>query len=132
MPTALPTPDFSRFYRHDELTALLRRIVEARPDLLRLESLGRSHEGRDLWLVVATNAATGADTDKPAFWVDGNIHAAELTASTAVLYWLHRLAALHGADPATTPGAREVTELLDTRCVYLAPRLNPEDRKSVV
>jgi len=126
MPTALPTPDFSRFYRHDELTALLRRTVEARPDILRLESIGRSHEGRDLWLVVATNAATGADTDKPAFWVDGNIHAAELTASTAVLYWLHRLAALHGADPAATPGAREVTELLDTRCVYLVPRLNPD------
>ena len=38
-----------------------------------------------------TNSATGAADDKPAFWCDGNIHAAELTASTAVLYYLHQL-----------------------------------------
>lgn len=124
MPAALPTPDFSRFPRHDELTALLQAYAEARPGLIELRELGRSHEGRPIWLVVATNRATGADTDKPAFWVDGNIHAAELTASTAVLYWLHQLASAHG--DAAHPRHREVRELLDTRCVYLVPRLNPD------
>ncbi len=119
MPTDLPQPDFSRFVKYDELTALLQHYAAARPDILRIESIGKSHEGRDLWLVVATNRATGADTDKPAFWVDGNIHAAELTASTAVLYWLHQLASGHGQDA-------QATELLDTRCVYLVPRLNPD------
>lgn len=124
MPPTLPSPDFSRFLRHDELGALLRAYADARPDLIELRSLGKSHEGRDIWLVVATNRATGADTDKPAFWTDGNIHAAELTASTAVLYWLHQLASAHG-DP-EHPRHREVRELLDTRCVYLVPRLNPD------
>ncbi len=89
MSTALPSPDFSRFPRHDALTRLLHDYAAARPDLVAVRSIGRSWEGRDIWLVVVTNAATGADTDKPAFWVDGNIHAAELTASTACLYWLH-------------------------------------------
>jgi hypothetical protein len=70
--------------------------------------------------VVVTNTATGADTDKPAFWVDGNIHAAELTASTACLYWLHQLATGYGSDDAP------VTQLLDTRVVYIVPRLNPD------
>ncbi|HKX93464.1 MAG TPA: M14 family zinc carboxypeptidase, partial [Methylibium sp.] len=70
MPAALPTPDFSRFLRHDELTALLQAYAEARPGLIELRELGRSHEGRPIWLVVATHRATGADTDKPAFWVD--------------------------------------------------------------
>ena len=32
----------------------------------------------DIRAFIATNSATGADRDKPAFWVDGNIHAAEL------------------------------------------------------
>jgi murein tripeptide amidase MpaA len=118
MPT-LPTPHFDRFYRHPELTALLQAYADARPDLVQLRELGKSHEGRPIWVVVLTNTATGADEDKPAIWVDGNIHAAELTASTACLYWLHQLVQGYGSDAATT-------ELLNTRVVYLVPRLNPD------
>jgi murein tripeptide amidase MpaA len=117
--TTLPRPDFSRFYRHEELTALLQAYAEARPGLIEWRSLGRSFEGREISLLVVTNTATGPDSDKPALWVDGNIHAAELTASTACLYWLHQLALGHGTDAA-------ITELLDTRVVYLVPRLNPD------
>jgi murein tripeptide amidase MpaA len=115
----LPTPRFDTFYKHAELTRLLQDYAAARPGLVALRSIGQSFEGRDIWLLALTNAATGADIDKPAFWVDGNIHAAELTASTACLYWLHQLVSGHGVDAA-------VTELLDTRVVYLCPRLNPD------
>ncbi|MCK7491104.1 MAG: hypothetical protein MZW92_04585 [Comamonadaceae bacterium] len=58
-----------------------------------------------------TNTATGADADKPAFWVDGNIHAAELTASTACLYWLHQLVSGYGSDAQITPAARHARRL---------------------
>ncbi|MBI3368472.1 MAG: carboxypeptidase [Burkholderiales bacterium] len=119
MPTPIPVPRFDIFYRHAELTRLLQDYAAARPDLVALRSIGKSHEGRDIWLLTVTNSATGIDTDKPAFWVDGNIHAGELTASTACLYWLHRLVCGHGEDA-------QVTQLLDTRVVYLCPRLNPD------
>ncbi|WP_157549302.1 M14 family metallopeptidase [Piscinibacter sakaiensis] len=120
---SLPTVDFSRFYRHDELSALLRDCVAARPDLLSLESIGRSHEGRDIWVLTATRRSTGAPQDKPAFWLDGNIHAAELTASTAVLYHLFHLLRHDGADDEV---GRRVTRVLDTCTLYLCPRLNPD------
>jgi len=115
----LPTPQFDRFYRHAELSQLLADYAAARPELIERRSLGLSHEGRDIWLLVITNRATGPDTDKPALWIDGNIHAAELTASTACLYWLHQLATGYGNNA-------QVTELLDSRVVYLCPRLNPD------
>jgi murein tripeptide amidase MpaA len=99
---ALPTPRFDIFYKYDELTQLLQAYAQALPDLIELRPLGQSHEGRDIWLVVVTRRATGADIDKPAFWVDGNIHAAELTASTACLYWLHQLATRYGQDAQVT------------------------------
>ncbi len=121
--SALPAPDFSRFYRHDELSQLLRDFAAARPDLVGLGSIGRSHEGREIWVVTLTRRATGAPADKPAFWTDGNIHAAELTASTAVLYYLHHLLQHDGAD---SEEGRRVTRLLDTRTLYLCPRLNPD------
>ena len=115
----IPVPRFDQFYRHDELTRLLRDYAAAAPHLVQLSSLGNSHEGRDIWLLTITNQATGGDTDKPAFWVDGNIHAAELTASTACLYWLHQLVSSHASDD-------QVRQLLDTRVVYMVPRLNPD------
>jgi len=118
MPSAIPVPRFDQFYRHPELTRLLQDYAAALPGLVKLQSIGKSHEGRDIWLVTVTNSVTGPADDKPALWVDGNIHAAELTASTACLYFLHQLAT--GADD---PRLRH---LLDTRTVYLCPRLNPD------
>jgi murein tripeptide amidase MpaA len=115
----LPVPRFDQFYRHAELTRLLQDYAAAAPQLVHLSSLGKSFEGRDIWLLTITNSATGDDTDKPAFWVDGNIHAAELTASTACLYWLHQLVITYGSDA-------KVKQLLDTRVVYMVPRLNPD------
>ena len=120
MPAALPPTDFSRFPRYDELMTWLHQVAAARPDVVSLRELGRSHEGRVIPLVVVARLKPGqTDTDRPAFWVDGNIHAAELTACTAVLYWLHHLLTKDGEDPA-------VTHLLDTRTLYLVPRLNPD------
>lgn len=117
--SALPVPRFDQFYRHAELTRLLQDYAAAAPQLVQLRSIGKSWEGRDIWLLTVTNRNTGDDTDKPALWVDGNIHAAELTACTACLYWLHQLATRYGQDA-------QVTQLLDTRVVYMVPRLNPD------
>ncbi len=110
---------FDRFYRHTDLTAILHAFAAQYPHLVQVASLGKSYEGRDIWLATVTNTATGADGDKPAFWVDGNIHATELSASTACLYLLHKLATGYGADP-------DLTRLLDTRAFYICPRVNPD------
>ena len=116
---ATPQPRFDTFYRHDALTRLLFDYADAHPELVSVASIGKSFEGRDIWVATVTNTATGPAADKPAFWADGNIHAAELTASTAVLYYLHQLVGSYGRDS-------QVTQLLDTRVVYLCPRLNPD------
>jgi murein tripeptide amidase MpaA len=110
---------YDRFYRYEELTSLLRALAASRPQLFGVESIGRSHEGRDIWVVTATNRATGEAGDKPAFWIDGNIHAAELTASSACLAFLDALDRGHGTDA-------QITRLLDTRAVYVCPRINPD------
>ncbi|MCX2864049.1 M14 family metallopeptidase [Paucibacter sp. PLA-PC-4] len=116
---AFPAPRFDEFYRYEELTQLLFAYAEARPNLVSVRSIGKSYEGRDIWVLVLTNTATGADVDKPAFWLDGNIHAAELTASTTCLYYLNDLLLKYGHDA-------QVTQLLDTRVIYMVPRLNPD------
>ena len=118
-----PTPRFDTFYKHDALTELLFAYAQAHPTLVSVASIGKSFEGRDIWVATVTHTATGPAEDKPAFWADGNIHAAELAASTAVLYYLHQLVDGFGAD---TNEGRRITHLLDTRTIYLCPRLNPD------
>ncbi len=110
---------FDTFYRYDDLTQHLHAYAEAHPNLVRVESMGKSYEGRDIWVATVTNTETGSDRDKPAVWVDGNIHAAEVSPSTACLYFINILVTGYGQDP-------EVTRALDTRTFYIVPRVNPD------
>ncbi len=115
----MPTIAFDRFYRYAELMELLAALVREHPSLASLETIGRSHEGRDIVVLTVTNTATGPAADKPALWVDGNIHATEVAASAANLYFIHTLLTQYGKDP-------EITRALDTRAFYVCPRINPD------
>ena len=107
------------YYRYEELTGLLHELAAAHPELLRLESIGKSFKGRNIWLAVVTNTGTGLDIDKPALWVDANIHSAEVVGSMTALRLLDHLLTGYGHDA-------DVTRALDTRAFYIVPRVNPD------
>ena len=115
----MPDVRFDTYYRYEELSRILQEYAEEAPQFVRLESIGQSYEGRDIWLVTVTNLQTGEAEHKPAFWVDGNIHASEVAPSSACLYLLDRLVTAYGSDPS-------VTRCLDTRAFYICPRVNPD------
>ena len=115
----MPDVAFDRFYRYDELTEILQSWAKERPELFRLESIGRSYEGRDIWLATITNVETGPDLEKPGFLIEANIHAIEVTGATAALHLIQRLLSGYGTD-------ERVTRVLDTRVFYVVPRLNPD------
>jgi murein tripeptide amidase MpaA len=115
----MPELQFNTFYRYDGLTRILKDYAEEHSQFVRLESIGKSYEGRDIWMVKVTNFATGDDIKKPALWVDGNIHATELSASTACLYLIEQLVTQYGSG-------LDITRCLDTRAFYICPRVNPD------
>ena len=113
------TYGFDRFLRYDELTAWLHDTAAEHPDLMRVESYGRSHEGRELWLATLTDASTGEHHTKPAHWIDANIHSVEVTAGVAALAVIERLLSGFGADETVARAQR-------TRTFYVVPRVNPD------
>jgi murein tripeptide amidase MpaA len=115
----VPDVTFNRFYRYDDLTAVLRAWAAEHPTIFDLSSIGSSYEGRDIWLATVTNTETGPHDEKPAFWVEANIHASEVTGCTAALHLLNKLVTEYGRDA-------KVTRALDTRTLYVVPRLNPD------
>ena len=116
MPAAVA---YDWWYRYGELTELLRSWADELPGLVKVESIGKSYEGRDIWLVTVTNFESGPALEKPAFLVEANIHAIEVTGCTAALHLLHRLLTGYGSED-------RVTRALDTRAFYVVPRLNPD------
>ena len=115
----MPQVAFDRFYRYAELTEVLHALAREHPHLVAIETIGKSHEGRDIFVLTVTNTQTGPASEKPAFWVDGNIHSTEVAASAAALYFLNTLVTQYGNDA-------DVTRALDTRAFYVCPRVNPD------
>ncbi len=108
--------DRSHYHDYAELTAFLDDAATQFPTLCRKTSLGKSYEGRDIWLLEITNTATGDYADKPAFYVDAQIHAGEVTGCATAQWLIAHCLNNHGKDDA-------VTRLLDTRTLYALPRI---------
>ncbi len=120
---SLVTPDgsvdWNRYYTSGETEQILREYHELYPELTELREIGRSYQGRSLWLMEVTAEITGAASDKPALYLDGGIHAGELTGSQVALYTLGHLLSRYGWDP-------EVTDLLERYAFYIRPKFNPD------
>ncbi|MEO1290339.1 MAG: M14 family metallopeptidase, partial [Chloroflexota bacterium] len=110
---------FDRYYRYDELTQIIHAFAEEYPNLVTVESIGKTYEGRDIWLLTITNSETGDASEKPAVWVDANIHASEVSGSSAALHLVHILTTQYGEND-------KVTLAVDTRTFYVIPRISAD------
>jgi hypothetical protein len=112
---------WNRFYDYEEMTQVIHDLVEAYPELLTLESLGKSEQGREMWLITLNNPKTGEDSEKPAMYIDGNVHGNEIQASETVLYSIWYLTKSYGE-------VEQLTEMMDRVAFYFLPSQNPDGR----
>ena len=118
----------STYLDHAALTAQLTRWCEAFPALTRLTSIGKTPEGRDLWLLTI-----GVDPDRarPTAWVDGNMHASELAGSSVALAIAEDFLAVHvDSDRLGLPGA--LLERLRGVRLFVLPRMSPDGAEAVL
>ncbi len=112
---------FDFYYTYDMVIEALQSLNKAYPALTRLDLLGKSEEGRPVYCLTVNNPKTGAELDKPAIYVDGNIHGNEIQAGEVALYLLDFLLGAYGRN-------EEITRLVDTRCFYVIPVVNADGR----
>ena len=113
---------WDRYYDYDQTTELLRTLQRAFPRFLTLESIGKSWEGRDIWLVTINNPDTGPHHQKAAFYSDAGIHGNEVQGTEVTLYMIWFLMENYDHLP-------KVKELVDSRAFYLVPDMNPDARQ---
>ena len=57
---------------YDELTASLKSLVKSHPNLARLESTGKTLEGRDIWMIEVGNQSGTPIQDRPVLLMAAN------------------------------------------------------------
>lgn len=116
-----PSPAWNRLNDFHEIETFLKGYAAAYPDWVELESIGKSIEGRDMWLMTMNNPKTGRADSKPAMYVDGNIHANEVQGTEATVYTIDFLLKNYGR-------LDRITELMDRASFYFVPVVNPDGR----
>ncbi len=114
---------WNRYYTAEGLGALAKKLADAHPNLIKVSSIGKSYEGRDLWCLTVTDYQTGQEMEKAAFYIDGNIHSNEIQGAEFGMYTAWYLAESFGNNDF-------ITELLKERVFYILPTINPDARNA--
>lgn len=112
---------FNRYYTYEGLVDNLQKIAKAHPELTKLESIGKSYQGRDIWTLTVTDFSKGKAEDKPAMWIDGNIHSNEIQGAEFSIYSAWYLTEMFADN-------QFIQELLADKTFYITPTINPDAR----
>jgi hypothetical protein len=111
-----------RYHDAAALEGALKGIARARPAWTRLGEMGKSREGRPLWVMTVFDPAGPPPEDRPAMYVDANTHGNEIQGTEICLFAVRYLLVRASEDPWVGALARRVT-------FHVAPCVNPDARE---
>ncbi len=114
---------WNRYFTYETITDFTKELADTHPNLVKRESIGKSYEGRDIWLLTVTNFKESNADRKPAMYIDGNIHSNEIQGTEVSLYTAWYLAEMFGKN-------EFITQLLNEKTFYIAPTINPDGREN--
>ncbi|NLN82827.1 MAG: zinc carboxypeptidase [Firmicutes bacterium] len=109
---------YDSYFTYQELTSALQTLADKHADQAELISLGVSPQGRHIWLMEISDDSERKAEDKPAYYIDANHHAGEVTGS---------MVALHTIDYLLSNQEKpEVAQMLKRYTFYIIPRVSPD------
>lgn len=112
---------FDHYYPYEEIGQAIKKLEKAYSPFVKVKVIGRSVEGRNIWLITINNPATGEELSKPAMYVEGNIHGNEIQGGETCLYLADYLLSSYGK-------IENITKLVDRVVFYIVPVVNPDGR----
>jgi hypothetical protein len=113
---------WNKYYTYQGVVDLCNRLARAYPDLVTMESAGKSYQGRDIIVLTISDKKTLDPGKKPGFWIDGNIHSIELQGTEMALYTAWYLCEMYNDNAF-------IKQLLKDKTFYIAPTINPDARE---
>ncbi len=118
----------SRYLKQAELEAQIDAWAEAFPALVSLRSIGKSLDGRDLWVLLI---GPEPERVRPTVWIDGNMHASEVCGSSVALAIAEDIIRLHlegSIHNLPMPLCLRLKEVL----FHVMPRMCPDGAEAVL
>ncbi len=109
---------YDHYFKYDELKEDLLFLEKTHPGVMRLEVNCVTKEGRNQYVAILGSAKKGM-LDKPALYIDGNIHAGEVTSSMCAMHTIDYLVSNYDSDPG-------IQNILDEYTLYVIPRVSPD------
>jgi hypothetical protein len=113
---------WNKYYTYSGVTDLLRKLAAAYPNLVTLETLGKSYQGRDIHVIIISDKKAGNPDHKPGYWIDGNIHSVEIQGTEMAMYTAWYLCEMYNENVF-------IKKLLEDKTFYIAPTINPDSRE---
>jgi carboxypeptidase T len=109
----------SDFNNYAEITAAMQTLAKDNPDIISLDSIGKSVEGRDIWHIrISTNLNTSHQ--KPGVIFMGGHHAREHLSIDTPLRIMQNLIAQYRAND------HRIRTLIESREIHFIPCVNPD------
>jgi len=112
---------FDRYYTYEEVVEAMKLLHSTFPQLTKLDLVGKSEEGREIYALTINNPKTGEPLTKPGVYVDGNIHGNEVQAGEVCLYFANMLLTKYGEND-------KITKVVDKNAYYIIPVVNVDGR----
>ncbi len=112
-------PEDGIYHNYSEMQEALTKLAEENPDIVALDSIGKSVEGRELWhLRISTDLANS--NQKPATLFVGGHHAREHLSIDVPLRLTQKFIEAYRS------GDARVVRLMETREIHIIPMANPD------
>jgi hypothetical protein len=113
---------WNKYYTNQGIIDLCTKLAKAYPDLVTMESIGKSVQGRDIYTLTISDKKIKDPGLKPGYWIDGNIHSVELQGTEMALYTAWYLCEMYDENAF-------IKDLLAERTFYITPTINPDGRE---
>ncbi len=110
---------YSKYYNYVALTGRLQSLAQKYSHIANLSSIGRSVEGRELWVMRITKDPNVDSPGKPKFKYVGNMHGDETVSRQVLVYLVEYLLTKYGEEP-------RISELVNNTDIYIMPSMNPD------
>ena len=107
------------YLNYEEMTKAVKALGDTNKDFVKVESIGKSAGGRDIWVMTIAKPGAVPVAERPALLIAANFEADHLVGSSLSIEVAKYLLSSYATDEA-------VKTSLDNHVFYIIPRMNPD------
>jgi len=115
----LQAQDYTKYQNFKEMTNSIKSVVNSNKNIAKVESIGKTLEGRDIWLVTIADSKGVPVNERPGLLIGANFEGDHLIGSQLAVATMDYILKNYSSN-------EEVKKSIDEHVYYIFPRINPD------